>query len=82
MYRLTVSTSALAPDAIALVEVAGTITELRPAATGGWDRFSERAAGTIAIPRSGEHIVKIRSRDAKSWRPINLRWLKLSRVGS
>jgi alpha-L-fucosidase len=82
MYRLSVSTAALAPDAIALVEVAGTITELRPAATGGWDRFSERAAGTIAIPGSGEHVVTIRSRDARSWRPINLRWLKLSRVGS
>ena len=81
-YKVSASCAAIADDALAIVEVAGKTIDVKPAATGGWDRFSEFEAGTIEITQAGEQVVKIRARDAQSWKAINLRWLKLSPIRS
>jgi|GEM_PF-1536963 len=81
-YKVTASIAALSGDALAVVEVAGGTVELKPSATGSWDKFSEIEAGTIEISKTGEQTVKVRPRDAQTWKPINLRWVKLSHVGS
>ncbi len=81
-YKVTASIAALSGDALAVVEVAGGTVELKPSATGSWEKFSEIEAGTIEIPQAGEQTLKVRPRDAQSWKAINLRWVKLSRVGS
>ena len=81
-YNVTASIAALSGDALAVVEVAGGTVELKPSATGSWDKFSEIEAGTIEISQAGEQTVKVRPRDAQTWKPINLRWVKLSHVGS
>ena len=81
-YKVTASIAALSGDALAVVEVADRTVEFRPSATGSWDNFSETEAGTIEVSHAGELTVKIRPRDARTWKPINLRWVKLSHVGS
>jgi alpha-L-fucosidase len=77
-YTLSSSTAALASDASAVVEVAGQTAELRPPATGAWEKFVESQGGTIEITGAGEQLIKVRARDAGSWRAINLRWIKLT----
>jgi hypothetical protein len=81
-YKLTACLAAVAGDALAIVEVDDHQTEIRPTATGAWDKFTESEVGTIEISQDGEHVVKVKSHDAQSWKPINLRWIKLIRVGS
>jgi alpha-L-fucosidase len=80
-YKVTASTAAISSDALAVLEVAGKTSEFKPPGTGSWEKFSEFEVGMIAVSQTGEHAVKLRARDAKSWKPINIRWLKLSRVG-
>ena len=65
-----------------VIEVGGRTIELKPQATGSWEKFSEVDAGTIEVPQAGVQTVKVRPRDAQSWKAINLRWVKLSRAGS
>jgi len=81
-YKVTALTAALSGAALAVVEVAGRTVELKPRATGSWEKFSELDAGTIEVSQAGEQTVKVRPRDSQTWKPINLRWIKLSRVGS
>ena len=81
-YKVTASVAAISGDALAIVEVAGGTVELKPSATGSWDKFSEIEAPTIEVSHPEEQTVKVRPRDAQTWRPINLRWVKLSHVGS
>ena len=59
------------------VEAAGAKLEGRLSSTGSWDKFVEVELGTIEFKQLGDHTLKIAPRDAKSWKPINLRWVKL-----
>ena len=80
-YKITACLAVVAGDASAVVEVGGHSVEIKPAATGSWDKFAESELGTVEVPQGGERVVKVRSRDAQSWKPINLRWIKLDRTG-
>ena len=80
-YRITACLAVTASDALAVVEVGERKTEIRPAATGAWEKFSESELGAIEISQAGVQVVKVGSHDAQSWKPINLRWIKLDRVG-
>ena len=81
-YKVTASVAAVSGDALAVIEVAGCTVELKPSATGSWEKFSEAEAGTIEVPQAGVQTVKVRARDPQSWKAINLRWVKLGHVGS
>ena len=72
-YKVTASVAAVSGDALAVIEVAGCTVELKPSATGSWEKFSEAEAGTIEVPQAGVQTVKVRSRDPQSWKAINLR---------
>ena len=48
-YKVTASIAAMTSDALAVVEVADRTIELKPSATGSWDKYSEIDAGTIEI---------------------------------
>ena len=81
-YKVTASIAAISSDALALLEVPGCCIELKPSATGSWEKFSDFEAGTIEIAHAGVQTVKVHPRDAQSWKAINLRWIKLGLAGS
>jgi hypothetical protein len=81
-YKITASVATVSSEAIAVLEAGNSAVEIKPPQTGSWDKFAEFEAGTFEVPQAGELKVKIRSRDAASWKPINVRWVKLSHVGS
>jgi alpha-L-fucosidase len=78
MYAVTALCATLANDALAVVEADGRPIEIRPPATGSWDTFKEFRAGMIAVPKAGELTIKLRARDGQSWKPINVRWIRLT----
>ena len=49
--------------------------------TGSWDIFKEVSLGEVEISHGGVQNVTIHSLDEKSWKAINLRWVKLKKVG-
>jgi alpha-L-fucosidase len=59
------------------VEAAGASSTGRALATGAWDRFTTVGAGRIEMAKAGEIEVKVRPRDAKTWKAINLRSITL-----
>ena len=77
----TVSVSCATPhaDAQFVVDVAGQPLVGQPVATSGWADFRVLELGRIEIQKAGEEV-KVRSRDAQSWKAINLRHVKLTRV--
>jgi alpha-L-fucosidase len=77
-YRVTASTATMAGDASAVLDVDNRRSMLRPPATGDWARFAESPGGPVEIAGPGELSIMVRAKDARSWRPINLRWIKLT----
>ena len=61
-YKVTASIAAMTGDASAVVEVGDHTAELKPPATGSWDKFSEFEVGTIEVSQAGEQTVKVRPR--------------------
>jgi alpha-L-fucosidase len=79
-YKVTAACAVVDQDALLLIALGDRAIELRPPSTGAWEKFTESDAGTIEIPRSGEQVVTVRSKDPRKWRPINLRWVKFRRL--
>jgi alpha-L-fucosidase len=78
-YRVLALTSALGNDAVIALEAAGQKITGRPPRTGSWARYAEFQVGTLDIKKTGDVVVSLRARDPKTWKPINLRWVKLVR---
>ncbi len=76
-YQVSASCAVLADNAVLVIEAGSNQVELKPAATGSWEKFTDDRAGTIDLPRAGEVVIKARPRDAQSWKAINLRALTL-----
>jgi hypothetical protein len=51
----------------------------KPSRTGAWDKFEIIDLGRVEVEKPGELTVKVRARDASTWKAINLRWVKLTR---
>ncbi len=49
--------------------------------TGDWGAFREVQFGSIQIATPGEQIIKLRPKDAQTWKAINLRKIELIRAG-
>ena len=81
-YRISISSSTVASEALAVLEAGSATIEIKPPQTGSWEKFAESEAGTIEVPHAGELKVKLHARDARSWKPINVRWVKLRHEGS
>jgi alpha-L-fucosidase len=80
-FKVTASCAAAVGDSRFVLEAAGQKQEAKAPATGSWDKYIEVAAGTIQVKQAGVQTVKVHPRDAQSWKAINLRWIKLQRVG-
>ncbi len=48
--------------------------------TDAWDVFHEQTIGEIEVSGSGSKAVSLRPKNAPTWKPINLRWIKLIKV--
>ncbi|TWT81041.1 Alpha-L-fucosidase [Planctomycetes bacterium CA13] len=62
-----------------VVDAAGQRLVGKPAKTSGWEHFQETQLGSIRIDKPGKHVLTMQARDAKTWKPINVRQLKLVR---
>ncbi|MHB8972893.1 MAG: alpha-L-fucosidase [Pirellulaceae bacterium] len=77
----TVSVACATPHANAqlVVDVAGQPLVGQPAPTSGWADFRVLDLGPIEIQQAGEQAITVRSRDAQSWKAINLCSVKIVR---
>jgi len=48
--------------------------------TSGWDQFKDVDLGQIEVKQPGLQTVTVRPKDAATWQPMNLRFIKLSRA--
>jgi alpha-L-fucosidase len=80
-FSLTGSTATLHTDAVAVAEIGSTKLTGKVPQTGDWAKFQTTEFGLVEIKSSGQHVVKLRARDAASWKAINLRSVKLRRAG-
>lgn len=46
--------------------------------TGDWGKFQPADLGKLQINQSGEQILKLRPKDQATWKPINLRFVRLT----
>ncbi|MGE5610731.1 MAG: alpha-L-fucosidase [Bacillota bacterium] len=79
-FNVAASCATTNPNSIFVVETAGQKAEGTATSTGAWERFTEVQAGTLEIKQAGDQVIKIRPRDAQSWKAINLRWVKLTKI--
>ncbi|MCX5676552.1 MAG: alpha-L-fucosidase [Planctomycetota bacterium] len=78
-FKVSASYAAANGDSALAVEIADQKAEGRVPATGAWDKFATSEMGVIEVKKAGEQAVKVRPRDAESWKAVNLRWVKLTR---
>ena len=78
-YKLSVSSASPNPGTDLLVEVGGKRQAVRVPGTGDWADFKVSDLGTLGITQSGTVEIAIRPADAKTWKPLNLRWVKLTK---
>lgn len=80
IFKVTASCATVHAQSAFVIEAAEKTLEGKAAPTGAWDKFATVEVGTIEIAQSGSQVVKIRPRDAQSWKAINLRWVKLTKA--
>ncbi len=79
-YMVTVSTATVNDGSQYLVKVAGNVLGGSVANSGAWDVFKETQVGEISVTEAGEKTVAFQPKDEKSWKALNLRWLKLKPI--
>ncbi len=47
--------------------------------TGGWEEFRKQFLGSFTLTHAGDYVVKLKPKDAKTWNPINVRSVSLTR---
>ena len=65
-------------DASFIIEVGGETISGQVPVTGGWDSFRTIDLGQIQIKQPGDLMVKVRAKDAASWKAINLNSVQLT----
>jgi hypothetical protein len=78
-FNVSASCAAANGDSALALQVADQKAEGKVPATGAWDKFATSEMGVIEVKQAGEQAVKVRPRDAESWKAVNLRWVKLTR---
>ncbi|MHB1033200.1 MAG: alpha-L-fucosidase [Pirellulales bacterium] len=77
-YKVSASAATALGNSAIAVEIADQKVEGNLNATGAWDKFAESDLGAIEVKQAGAQAVKVRPRDAGSWKAVNLRWIKLT----
>jgi len=78
-FKLSAGCATTHAGAEFVVEVGGEQFTGKPPQTGGWADFRVVDLGRIDVQEPGEKVVKVRARDAQSWKAINLRFVQLGR---
>jgi alpha-L-fucosidase len=78
-FKVSASCSTANGDSALAVEIADQKVEGKVPATGAWDKFSTVEMGVIEVKQAGDQTVKVRPRDAQTWKAVNLRWVKLTK---
>ena len=76
-YQLTARIAAGAGNTELAVEAAGQTLTAKVAGTAGWDDFVATDLGVVEVGSTGTFSLKVRAKDAATWRAINLRSLSL-----
>ena len=79
-FKVTASAATTSPASSFIIEADAQKLDGKLTSTGAWDKFTEVEAGTLEIKQPGNQTVAIHSRDAESWKAINLRWIKLTKT--
>jgi alpha-L-fucosidase len=77
-YKVSASTASLNDGVEFVVEVAGQQLTGKVPQTGNWSEFHETAVGQLKLDQPGDQTLKVRPKDAATWKAINLRCLKLT----
>jgi len=77
-FKVTAQYATVHPDSEFVVEVAGQSLTGKASQTGGWAEFRTLDLGLLEVKQPGEQTVKVRPRDAKTWKAINLRSVRLT----
>ena len=80
VYRITADIATQFAGSEFVVEVAGRQITATAPNTGGWDRFETVDIGQVEIKQPGDLVVKVRPRDASTWKAINLQGFALKPV--
>ena len=76
-FRAVASVATVHDQSAFVVEAAGKTIDCVVKSTGAWNRFAQVEIGTIEFAQAGVHTVKVRPRDAATWKAINLRRIVL-----
>jgi alpha-L-fucosidase len=79
-FKVTVSCATMSGSPALRLEIAGQKLEGSVPATGAWDKFTSFELGVVEVKQAGQKTLAIRPGDAKSWKAVNLRGVKLSKV--
>jgi alpha-L-fucosidase len=80
VYRVDASIATVNDGGELIIEAGPNRISKRIDATGDWGAFKIVKLGEINIPAPGNQTISVRPKDVASWKPINLRFLKLNRV--
>ena len=77
-YKVSASTATVNGEAEFVVEAAGQQLTGKAPQTGDWAEFRETDVGELKIEQPGDQTLKVRPKDAATWKAINLRFIKLT----
>jgi alpha-L-fucosidase len=78
-FTVSASVATINDGAELAVEADGQTATGQVPRTGDWGAFQMANSGQLRISGAGEHVIKLRPRDPATWKPINLRFLRLTR---
>jgi len=81
-YQLTLDFASVHDGSTVTVELGNQKLQANLVATGAWDHFVDTAAGAIEIAQPGVLTLTVRPTNEKAWKAINLRRVKLEKVGN
>jgi alpha-L-fucosidase len=78
VFNVSVSLASIAGNAQFVIQVGDQQLTGTASNTSDWGKFKEITVGQLEIKQPGEQVVKIRPKDPRNWRPMNLRFVKLT----
>ena len=79
-YQVSLELATPHSGGVYVVEIGDQTLAAKVRPTGDWDKFQGSTAGRIELKAPGTRVVKVRAKDAASWKAINVRAVKLTRI--
>ena len=80
VFEVIASLASISGSSQFVIEVAGQQIIGKAEQTKGWDQFKQINLGRLEIKQPGQYDMKIRPKNPRNWQPMNLRFMKLTRV--